>query len=451
MNENQTPQEEQNIVDETTAVPFTARLMAYYRAKENEKKTPLIVDPFAARLAGDITAYIDKHRHFADSDYPLVRSYYIEKNLLAPWCNLQIESQIVLLGAGLDTRVYRFQPLQTNTHTIFEIDFAAVNRYKEELLGDEPALCNLVRLSTDLSNLDWTSHLIKSGFSSGIPTFWVLEGLAYYLELDVVSALLKKAVELSAEGSQIFVDICVPGLAELDFGPFARHFKWGLEMQAVPSFFAAIGWNVSCSFADNHDQGRDVGQRGLIFIHGMIKEDTEDSNAEYIHGVINADNKDAEIDIVMTKTELQAFAAEIAKKIIPEVEKIVETYKKDPEEGLFAYIAFIKRVKPSLEKIANGLRDRTSLGLISPRLLRDPLSIGLIAHRRPLEEEEAHIVGYLQAILLLVWATSKGLEGWEFLGTALHKESLKTQNVGKIDIISSLVQTMRREICEVRN
>ena len=38
----------------------------------------------------------------------------------------------------------------------------------------------------------------------------------------------------------------------------------------MSSFFASAGWNVLlCSFADDHDQGRDVGQKGLIFVHGM--------------------------------------------------------------------------------------------------------------------------------------------------------------------------------------
>jgi O-methyltransferase involved in polyketide biosynthesis len=111
---------------------------------------------------------------------------------------------------------------------------------------------------------------MKNGFSEDIPTFWVLEGLVYYLKQEVIASLLKKTAEISAENSQIFVDLCVPILAELNFGPFSRYFKWGLEIDAVPSFFATAGWNiVSCSFADDYDQGRDVGQRGLIFVHGM--------------------------------------------------------------------------------------------------------------------------------------------------------------------------------------
>ena len=255
---------------ENTTVPFTARLMAYYRAQEYKNNSPLIVDPFAERLAGDMTLYANKHKFIAArGDYPLVRSFYIEENLLSPWCNTKKKSQIVLMGAGLDTRAYRFKPLQTNEHTIFELDFSTIIDYKEKILKNEKPLCDLIRISTDLSNPDWTSHLIKYGFSTDTPTFWVLEGVVYYIEQEVVVSLLNEAAAISVEKSQIFVDVCVPVLAELVFGPFTRHFKWGLEKKDVPSFFKTVGWNVSCSYADDHDQGRDVGQRGLMFVQGL--------------------------------------------------------------------------------------------------------------------------------------------------------------------------------------
>ncbi|MFW9915631.1 MAG: class I SAM-dependent methyltransferase [Candidatus Thorarchaeota archaeon] len=436
-------QKKQKIDDKKAVLPFTARLMAYYRAQEHKRDCPLIVDPFAERLAGDMTSYVEKHRHFSESDYPIIRSYYIENNLLSSWCKTQAESQIILLGAGLDTRAYRFQPLQANSHTVFELDFALVNHYKEEILKEDQPLCELVRVAANLSNPEWSFQLIKSGFSSDTPTFWVLEGLIYYMDQKAGITLLKRAAEISAANSQIFVDICVPGLAELDFGPFARHFKWGLEKKAVQSFFANTGWDVSCSFADEYDQGRDVGQRGLIFIHGTRRTDESQhwgATKEDIEG------KDLGRD-VLKGSELQAFATELTIKIIAEVEEIIKIYQRNPEKGLFIYLDFIKRGKPALEKLAEGLGDRASLGLISPRLLRDPLSVDLMTPSTLSDEEkEAHIVGYLKAILQLGYCGAKGLEGWQFAGTVLHKESQKAQNSGKIDSVASLVQVVRQEI-----
>jgi methyltransferase (TIGR00027 family) len=261
-------QESRKLNEDNAPVTFTARLMAYYRALEVKHDHPLVVDPFAERLAGDLTSYFSKHRRYTEMDYPLVRASYLEKNLLTPWCNTQTKSQIVLLGAGLDTRAYRFKPLQTNIHTLFEIDFPSVIHYKEELLQTEKPLCDIIRVSADLSKFDWIADLIKGGFSN-IPTFWILEGLIYYMEKDAVTTLLSTMSMISAGNSQLFVDTCIPGLAEAKVGPFSKHFKWGLDKKDIQPFFAATGWTVSWSYADDHDEGRDVGQKGLIFVQGV--------------------------------------------------------------------------------------------------------------------------------------------------------------------------------------
>jgi methyltransferase (TIGR00027 family) len=259
--------------DRKTGVPFTARLIAYYRTQEMDNESPLIIDPFAERLAGDLQSYLQKHRHQSKSDYTIVRPYFIEEKLLTHWCNTIRESQIVLLGAGMDTRAYRFKPLLLNKHTIFEVDFETVNRYKEEILQEEEPLCHLVRISADISIInDLMSKLREVGFLSNIPTFWILEGLVYYLEKDLIISLLDEMAKISGEESKLFVDVCVPMLAMMEFGPFARHFLWGIEKQDVPSFFDSVGWNVSCSFADDYNMGRDVGQRGMIFVHGYRKK-----------------------------------------------------------------------------------------------------------------------------------------------------------------------------------
>ncbi|WP_455464785.1 class I SAM-dependent methyltransferase [Candidatus Hodarchaeum mangrovi] len=253
-----------------TDIPFTARLMAYYRAQESKSDAPLFIDSFAKELAGDFSSYAEKHKFTVKrGDYPLVRSYFIEKNLLTAWCN-QKETQIVLLGAGLDSRAYRFLPLKTNNHIVFEIDLDAIIKYKEKILHNKKPLCKVTRVAIDLSQPSWESYLIQNGYSLEIPTFWILEGLVYYIDQKLIITLLRKMAAISHCKSKIFMDICVPALAGLVFGPFTRHFKWGLEKRNVPSFFTETGWSVTCSYADDYNEGRDIGQRGLIFVYGYL-------------------------------------------------------------------------------------------------------------------------------------------------------------------------------------
>ncbi|MBS3793968.1 MAG: class I SAM-dependent methyltransferase [Candidatus Thorarchaeota archaeon] len=261
-------QKDNDAFDEAEAVPFTARLIAYQRAQEYKREDPLISDPFAERLAGDLEDYLSKHKRYTRMDYPIIRAYYLENELLAPWCKDHSKSQIVLLGAGFDTRAYRFTPLNEGNHTVFEIDFPIVIDYKDEIMYNEEPLCNIVRTPADLSIPSWKSQLIDGGFSSKIPTFWILEGTGYYLPREAFVSVLETAATMSPEDSEIFVDVCVRALAEVSFGAFMMHFKWGINPEGIQPLFAENGWSVNYSFADDHDRGRDVGQKGHLFVHG---------------------------------------------------------------------------------------------------------------------------------------------------------------------------------------
>jgi methyltransferase (TIGR00027 family) len=259
---------EHPIDEKNVTIPFTARLMAHYRAQERKRDQPLIIDPFAERLAGDLSKYFKNHIRYSQIDYPLVRSYYIEHNLLIPWCKTHMKSQIVLLGSGLDTRAYRIKALEEHNHVLFEIDFESINSYKSEILQEEQPYCKVIRISSNLQDLQWVEKLHEHDFSDTLPTFWILEGIIYYMNKSSAMSILSKSSELSIQNSQIFVDMCIPVYAEIQVGPFSKHFKWGLEKEEVPRFFRRVNWNISCEWADNYDQGRDVGQKGLIFIQG---------------------------------------------------------------------------------------------------------------------------------------------------------------------------------------
>lgn len=253
---------------EKEAIHFTARLIAYYRFMESKRQNPLIIDPFAEELAGDLTEYLNNHKHFSRLDYGLVRSYYIEEYLLKSWCLDQSRSQVVMLGAGLDTRAYRFKSFSNRNHTVFEVDFEDVINYKVKILEKKSPLCKIIRVATDITAENFISELEKSGFDCELPTFWILEGLIYYIEKEAVKTLFNNLSIKSTAGSMFFADVCVPVIAEMKFGPFAKYFKWGIDKKDIIPFFSGMNWEISSSYADDFDQGRDVGQKGMIFIVG---------------------------------------------------------------------------------------------------------------------------------------------------------------------------------------
>jgi methyltransferase (TIGR00027 family) len=421
---------------EAEPIPFTARLIALHRAIESKRKDALFADPFAERLAGDMSDYKEKHRRTsAASDAAVVRTYFIDQTLLEPWCKKHKESQIVILGAGLDARAYRFLPLRNNTHTVFEIDFEVVNNYKARILKDEIPICTLKRVSADLARTDLTEHLLKNGYSKEIPTFWILEGLVYYLPRNIVLRLLRAIAELSVDGGLLFADVCNPALAELDYGAFARHFEWGIEMEEIPAFFSASGWIVSSSYLDDHDHGRDVGQRGLMLVHGSRKDTLEfwECTDEKSPGAVSTE--------FISDPHLRDFAIKASAEFVPDIEEIIQLSTENLDAGLKKYIQFLRNIESAVRRISSAMSDPTSLGQISPRLLKSPLSTGIESEEWSTDEVESHMIGYLRAIISLLYCGIKGLEGWQFSNTPMHRVS---QSIRSVREIRNLLEFIKR-------
>jgi methyltransferase (TIGR00027 family) len=422
--------------DEGAAVPFTARLNAYYRAAESKEANPLLIDPYAEQLAGDMTEYFGKHKRFTEmGGSQIARSYYIENDLLRPWCDAHEKSQVVLLGAGLDTRAYRLSFLRRGSHVVFELDLPIIIDYKERVLREDQPLCTLIRISTDLSRPEWKTKLREHGFSGETATLWILEGFVYYLDKTVVHNLIRALSEMSTNDSQLFLDVCVPALADLRWGPFTDHFKWGITMEDIPLFFTTAGWSVSCSYLDDHSHGKDVGQKGLILVRGT-------RNVSGFGSVLRSSTNE---DQKLSDSELKRFSHDLMMRIIPEIEEVLNIYTGDSERGFSDYIDFIKRTQSDLQAIAQAQKNPILLGKISPRLLGDPLSIEREAHGWSDEEIESYIVGYLTASLQLVYCGMKGLDADQYRSIPLHGERYRSSNSKGLESLRSLLAIMKRE------
>jgi methyltransferase (TIGR00027 family) len=419
------------------AIPFTARLNAYYRAMEAKEPSPLFIDPFAELLVGEMTTYFDEHRHYSGmGGSQIARSYYIETELLTPWCRTHPVSQVVLLGAGLDTRPYRFGPLRNGSHTVFELDFPSMISYKGHVLRDELPLCNLVRIPADLSTADLAVVLPSHGFSLSLPTFWILEGLVYYLDKGIVTQLLTTIAALSTSQSQIFVDVCVPALAELRWGPFTDHFRWGIDMAEVPPFLGTTGWDVDCRYLDDFSYGKDVGQRGIILVQG-IKMDSPSGTMKY--------NVAATPSIAGTD-DIMVLCREISNKLVLDVEDVIQSCNKDISIALEKYLKFIRTYQEIFQRIAKKQRNPIFLGHISPRLVGDPLSIERDVAKSSPEEIESFIVGFLKAILQLLYCGLNGLEGDQYQLSSFYQQNTEAIKGGGLHSLQTLLNAIQESV-----
>jgi methyltransferase (TIGR00027 family) len=239
----------------------TARWTAAARAIETSRPDALFNDPWAADLAGE------QGRRWAEGRAPaglapmIVRTHFFDDFLVHATAAGGV-TQVVLLGAGLDTRALRLAwPAGTS---VFEVDQPEVIHQKEEVLGGaatSPRCARLVRLSTDLSGDTWPDQLVDAGLDPHAAAAWLAEGFLFYLDGEAIAALLGRVSGLAAAGSVLGFD--VPDRAVFTH-PVTR--PW-IEMQAAANapwigtidepkaYLAALGWEATlsqCGAADAH-------------------------------------------------------------------------------------------------------------------------------------------------------------------------------------------------------
>ncbi len=116
-------------------------------------------------------------------------------------------AQVVFLGAGYDSRPYRFAPLIRDTR-LFELDTRPTQQRKQELLRQAgiPLPKQLTFAPIDFDDDDLKDTLVRAGFTPGRRTVYVWEGVTYYLSAEVVDDTLGFIRENSAPGSAVAFD-----------------------------------------------------------------------------------------------------------------------------------------------------------------------------------------------------------------------------------------------------
>jgi methyltransferase (TIGR00027 family) len=122
--------------------------------------------------------------------------------------------QVVILGAGLDTRPYRLDALRGAT--VFEVDHPDSQLQKRARAGAlELRAAAVAYVSVDFARDSLSEQLQAHGHDVRRPTFWIWEGVVPYLELAAVRSTLRAVVERSALGSQIATTYVTPQLVWL--------------------------------------------------------------------------------------------------------------------------------------------------------------------------------------------------------------------------------------------
>jgi methyltransferase (TIGR00027 family) len=113
-------------------------------------------------------------------------------------------AQLVILGAGFDTRAFRL-PREARVRS-FEVDTPKTQSVKREIL--EKAGIDTTRVSFVAANFekeDWLKRLVESGFDPNKATLFIWEGVTPYLDRTAVEDTLRK-IAGTARGSIVAFD-----------------------------------------------------------------------------------------------------------------------------------------------------------------------------------------------------------------------------------------------------
>jgi methyltransferase (TIGR00027 family) len=148
----------------------------------------------AERLSPGLTAWVlTRHRYIDDC---LVQA--LEKGV----------EQVVLLGAGYDTRAYRFTT-ELRGRPVYEVDFPATSRRKARIVSKrakEMPESNVRAVEIDFETESVRERLAEAGFREDARNFFVWEGVSMYLTREAVKATLTTLREISSPGSELAMD-----------------------------------------------------------------------------------------------------------------------------------------------------------------------------------------------------------------------------------------------------
>ncbi len=204
----------------------TAEIVCAYRAVAAQNPDPRLRNP--DYLAGKLCSrplflpekYVDARAMIDNSGVQLaafyminVRTHYIDEALKR--AAAEGATQVVVLGAGYDSRAYRFRETHPQLR-FFEVDLPATSERKRqrlvEALGAVPDYVRYAPIDFDTQKLE--DVLPPLGYDPKQRTFFILEGVTMYVVAAGNAATLDFIRRNSSSGSRVVYDYIVRPVVE---------------------------------------------------------------------------------------------------------------------------------------------------------------------------------------------------------------------------------------------
>jgi len=184
-------------------------------------------DPWAEALSGADGAELVEQMlvHHPDvATWIGVRTTFIDQRLLR-----HPRPQVVVLGAGLDSRAARLDLLGTR---FFEVDAPAslAERARRTARVEGYPTSAAVQVPCDFEKEDFLDRLRDAGYRHDEPAFFVWEGVAYYLPEPAVRSTLERVLS-GHRDSLVLFDMLPERMVAASQDP-ANHHRFGVLLEA---------------------------------------------------------------------------------------------------------------------------------------------------------------------------------------------------------------------------
>jgi len=207
---------------------FTAEIGAAIRATETEKpeNERLCYDPYAKGFLGPTNTFIGMFPPlrklalwYLDRKHPFIldcipaRTRYIDD-----YVNERIDDgvqQLIILGAGYDSRAYRMENLKERV-TVYEVDHPATQKRKIEKLKAmlDPLPSYVVYVSIDFNKERLDQRMFQCGYDEGKRSLFIWEGVTPHLTAEAVDETLHFAAGNSGPGSSIIFNYILKSMVD---------------------------------------------------------------------------------------------------------------------------------------------------------------------------------------------------------------------------------------------
>ena len=209
------------------------------------------------------------------SDVLLFARQAVPDDMVREALRANAETQIVILGAGLDTSGLRIGAERRKSREVpgnfFEVDLPATLSEKQRLVRRiAPVLAgavsdNIRYIPCTFGENELNAALLSAGFDRSKPSIWIWSGVIHYLTDAAVRLTLAELKSMSSPGSQLFFDFILLEAYEkpTDYG-FSK----------TKSRFDSFGEVMSFGFRKGEDHVREwLTSQGLRFVRSYTHLD----------------------------------------------------------------------------------------------------------------------------------------------------------------------------------